>query len=187
MIIPAVKDEKMSSDIFSRLLKERVILLFGEVNTELSQMIIAQLLYLESEDCEKDIHLYINSPGGVVTDGLSIIDTMNYIKAPVATYCMGMCASMGAMILTQGEKGKRYCLPNAEVMIHQPLGGTQGQATDMDIAVKRINKMKTDLIQMISDSTGQPIEKVRADCERDYFLTSEEAKAYGLIDKIIKK
>lgn len=185
MVVPYVKDTEMSADIFSRLLKDRIILLYGEINTEMAQIITAQLLYLDSIDNEKDISLYINSPGGSVTDGLAIIDSMNLIKAPVATYCIGSCASMGAMILSHGEKGKRYCLPNGEVMIHQPLGGAKGQATEIEIVAKRILKMKDDLIKMLSNVTGQPVEKVRNDCERDYFLTAEEALEYGLVDKII--
>lgn len=187
MLVPYIKDEKMSSDIYSRLLKERIILLYGEVNTEMAQTITAQLLYLESEDDKKDIHLYINSPGGSITDGLSIIDTMNLIKAPVSTYCVGMCASMGALILTSGEKGKRYSLPNGTVMIHQPLGGGQGQATDIEIIAKRILNLKDKINKMMSDSTGQTLEKIKNDCERDYYLSSEEALDYGLIDKVIRK
>ena len=185
MVVPYIKDNEMSGDIFSRLLKERIVLLYGEVNTEMAQIITAQLLYLDSICKDKPIHLYINSPGGSVTDGLSIIDTMNFVKSDVATYCMGSCASMGAMILSHGEKGQRYSLPHGEIMIHQPLGGAKGQATDIDIVAKRILKMKDDLIEMLSNVTGQPVEKVRNDCERDYFLTAKEALEYGLIDKVI--
>lgn len=185
MVVPYIKDNEMSGDIFSRLLKERIVLLYGEVNTEMAQIITAQLLYLDSICKDKPIHLYINSPGGSVTDGLSIIDTMNFVKSDVATYCMGSCASMGAMILSHGKKGMRYSLPHGEVMIHQPLGGAKGQATDIEITAKRILKMKDDLIGMLANVSGQPIEKVRQDCERDYFLTAEEAIEYGLIDKIV--
>lgn len=189
MIIPYVTEQNSkgtkTSDIFSRILEDRTILLTGEVETNLSNVIIAQLLFLDSQNNEP-IHIYVNSPGGAVTDGLAIIDTMNVIKSPVYTYCMGMCASMGAMILSQGQKGHRYCLPNATVMIHQPLGGAQGQATDIDIVAKRILKTKERLLNMLSDACNQPYEKVYNDCERDYYLDAKEALEYGIVDKIIE-
>lgn len=188
MIVPYVTEQNSkgtkTSDIFSRILEDRTILLTGEVETNLSNVIIAQLLFLDSQN-HNPIHIYVNSPGGAVTDGLAIIDTMNIIKSPVYTYCMGMCASMGAMILSQGQKGHRYCLPNATVMIHQPLGGAQGQATDIEIVTKRILKTKHRLINMLSVACNQPYDKVYNDCERDYYLDAEEALEYGIVDKVI--
>ena len=191
IIVPTVLDKSQNVerayDIFSKLLKDRIIMVTGEVREDMASIIVAQLLYLQSIDSKKPIHMYINSPGGSVVDGLSIIDTMNYISAPVYTYCMGMCASMGAMILSQGEKGYRYCLPNGEVMIHQPLGGASGQATDMEIATRRILKMKENLLKMLAKACDKDFDKVREDCERDYFLEAEEAVEYGIVDKVLKK
>jgi len=191
MLIPTVIEKthagERAFDIYSRLLKDRVIFLGTHVDDQISNSVIAQLLFLESEDSEKDITLYINSPGGSVSDGLAIIDTMNYIKPDVAVVCMGMAASMGAMLLAAGTKGKRYALPSAEVMIHQPLGGIQGQASDIQITAKRILRMKEQLTQMLVDATGQKREKIEADMDRDYWMTAEEAKKYGLVDKVIAK
>lgn len=174
-----------SYDIFSRLLKDRIIILGEEVNETSAGLIVAQLLYLESEDPGKDIHLYINSPGGMVTAGMAIYDTMNYIKCDVATTCIGMAASMGAFLLAGGAKGKRYALPNAEIMIHQPSGGAKGQATDIEIVAKNILKTKERLNQILADNTGQPYEVIAADTERDNYMSADEAKAYGLIDSVI--
>ncbi len=174
-------------DIYSRLLKDRIIMLSGEINDPVASSIVAQLLFLEAEDNEKDIYLYINSPGGVITSGFSIYDTMNYIKADVSTICIGQAASMGAFLLSAGEKGKRFALPNSRIMIHQPLGGARGQATDIAIQAKEILRMKTILNSIISDQTNQPIEKIEKDTDRDFFMSSDEAVDYGLIDKVIKK
>ena len=172
-------------DIYSRLMKDRIIFLGEDVNEVTASLTVAQLLFLESQDPNKDIHLYINSPGGVVTAGMAIYDTMRYIKCDVSTICIGMAASMGAFLLAGGTKGKRYALPNAEVMIHQPSGGTRGQATDMMIAAENILKTKKKLNQILSNNTGQPIERVAEDTERDHWLSAEEALEYGLVDKII--
>lgn len=174
-----------SYDIFSRLLKDRIIFLGDEVNDVSASLIVAQLLFLESEAADKDISLYINSPGGSITAGMAIYDTMNHIKCDVSTICVGMAASMGAFLLSSGAKGKRFALPNAEVMIHQPSGGARGQATDIQIQAERILQMKKKLNQILASNTGQPLEKVTADSERDFFMTSEEAKEYGLIDEVI--
>ena len=174
-----------SYDIYSRLLKDRIIFLGEEVNDVTASLVVAQLLFLESEDQEKDIHLYINSPGGSVTAGMAIYDTMKYIKCDVSTICIGMAASMGAFLLSSGTKGKRIALPNAEVMIHQPLGGAQGQATDIEIQARRILDMKKRLNTILAENTGKDLETITRDCERDHFLTAEEAKEYGLIDKVI--
>ena len=171
-------------DIYSRLLKDRIIILSGEIDDNLSNSIVAQLLYLDSAGHD-DINLYINSPGGSITSGMAIYDTMNFVKSHVSTICIGMAASMAAFLLSSGEKGKRYCLPNSEVMIHQPLGGAQGQATEIKIAAERILKLKAKLNKILSDNTGQDLSKIEADTERDYFLSSKEALDYGLIDKII--
>ena len=178
-----------SYDIFSRLLNDRIIMLFEEVNDTTARLVVAQLLYLESQDPEKDINLYINSPGGSVTAGMAIVDTMNYIKCDVSTICIGMAASMGAFILSCGQKGKRYALPNSEVMIHQPLGGIGGhtQATDMKIHTDRILKMKDKLNRMLAENTGKPLETIQNDTERDNFMSAEEAREYGLIDKVVEK
>ena len=176
-----------SYDIFSRLLKDRIIMLSGEVNDAVASTVVAQLLFLEAEDPDKDIFLYINSPGGVITSGMSMYDTMNYIKPDVCTICIGQAASMGAFLLSSGAKGKRYALPHARVMIHQPLGGAQGQATDIQIQAKEILRMKNELNQILSDQTGQPLDKLEADTERDFFMSAKEAKEYGLIDKVLEK
>jgi ATP-dependent Clp protease protease subunit len=176
-----------SYDIYSRLLKDRIIMLSGEVNDAVAASIVAQLLFLEAEDRDKDIFLYINSPGGVITSGMSMFDTMNYIKPDVCTICIGQAASMGAFLLSSGAKGKRYALPHARVMIHQPLGGAQGQATDIQIQAKEIQRMKDELNGILSTQTGQPLEKIQADTERDFFLSAEEAKEYGLIDKVLTR
>jgi ATP-dependent Clp protease protease subunit len=172
-------------DIYSRLLKDRIIFLGDEVNDQTASLVVAQLLFLEADDPDKDIHLYINSPGGSISAGFAIFDTMQYIKPDVSTICVGMAASMGAFLLAAGAKGKRFCLPNSEVMIHQPLGGTRGQATDIMIHAERIVKMKEKLNQILSDRTGQPYETICKDTERDNFLSADEALEYGLIDKVI--
>ncbi len=174
-----------SYDIYSRLLKDRIVFLGEDVNETTASLVVAQMLFLESEDPGKDIHLYINSPGGVVTGGMAIYDTMQYIKCDVSTICIGMAASMGAFLLAGGAKGKRYALPNAEIMIHQPSGGTKGQATDIQIAAENIIKTKKKLNKILSDNTGKPIEQVAEDTERDYWMNAEEALEYGLIDSII--
>lgn len=190
-LVPVVVEQtnrgERSYDIYSRLLKDRIIMLSDEVNDVTASLVVAQLLFLESEDPDKDIYLYINSPGGSITSGMAIYDTMQYIKPDVSTICIGMAASMGAFLLAAGAKGKRYGLPNSEIMIHQPLGGFQGQATDIDIHAKRILRMKETLNTILSERTGQPLEKVKKDVERDYFMTSAEAMEYGLIDKVITK
>lgn len=172
-------------DIYSRLLKERIIFLGEEVNETTASLVVAQLLFLESEDPGKDIHLYINSPGGSVTAGMAIFDTMNYIKCDVSTICIGMAASMGAFLLAGGAKGKRFALPNAEIMIHQPLGGAQGQATEIEIAAKHILRTREKLNRILAERTGQPLETIQKDTERDNYMTADEAMAYGLIDQVI--
>ena len=172
-------------DIFSRLLKDRIVLLGSEVNDAVASLICAQLLFLESQDPEKEIYLYINSPGGSVTAGMAIYDTMNYITPPIATVCMGRAASMGAFLLSAGQKGMRYALPNSQVMIHQPLGGFQGQATDIDSHAREILRMRETLNGLLAKHTGQPIEKIAQDTERDNFMTAEMAQAYGLVDKVL--
>jgi ATP-dependent Clp protease protease subunit len=172
-------------DIYSRLLKERVVFMVGGVNDQTANLVVAQLLFLESENPDKDIHLYINSPGGSVSAGMAIFDTMNFIKPDVSTLCIGMAASMGAFLLAAGAKGKRFALPNSRVMIHQPLGGAQGQATDIQIQAREILRLKADLNRILAERTGQPIEKIEADTDRDYFMSSEEAQTYGLIDQVI--
>lgn len=174
-----------SYDIYSRLLKERIIMLCDEVNHDTASVIVAQLLFLESEDPDKDIMLYINSPGGAITDGMAIYDTMQYIKPHVSTICIGMAASMGAFLLAGGQKGKRLALPNSEIMIHQPLGGARGQATDIQIHAQHILKIKDRLNRMLAENTGQPLEKIQVDVERDYFMSANEALEYGIIDKVI--
>ncbi|WP_163194188.1 ATP-dependent Clp endopeptidase proteolytic subunit ClpP [Clostridium thermarum] len=190
-LVPVVVEQtnrgERSYDIYSRLLKDRIIMLSDEVNDVTASLVVAQLLFLESEDPDKDIYLYINSPGGSITSGMAIYDTMQYIKPDVSTICIGMAASMGAFLLAAGAKGKRYALPNSEIMIHQPLGGFQGQATDIDIHAKRILRMKDTLNKILSERTGQPLEKIKRDVERDYFMTSDEAMEYGLIDKVLTK
>ena len=172
-------------DIYSRLLKERVVFLVGEVNDQTANLVVAQLLFLESEDPNKDISLYINSPGGSVTAGMSIFDTMNFIKPDVSTMVVGMAASMGAFLLAAGAKGKRYALPNSKVMIHQVLGGARGQATDIEIHARDILRTKDQMNRILSATTGQPLEKIKADTERDYFLEAQEAQAYGLVDQVV--
>ena len=174
-----------SYDVYSRLLKDRVVFLRGEVNEALANSIVAQLLFLEMEDPDADISMYINSPGGSVTDGMAIFDTMRYIKPKVRTVCLGMAASMGAFLLMAGEPGMRLALPNSEVMIHQPSGGAQGQQTEIEIVAEEIKKTRRELNQILSDASGQPIEKVQADTERDNYLTAQQAKEYGLIDEVI--
>ena len=174
-------------DIYSRLLRERVVFLVGPVNDATANLVVAQLLFLESENPDKDISLYINSPGGSVSAGMSIFDTMQFIKPDVSTLCMGMAASMGAFLLSAGAKGKRFCLPNSKVMIHQPLGGAQGQATDIEIHAREILKTREQLNKILAERTGQPLEKIQADTERDYYMSATEAKDYGLVDQVIDK
>ena len=176
-----------SYDIYSRLLKDRIVMLSGEVNDAVASSIVAQFLFLEAEDPEKDIYFYINSPGGVVTAGMAIFDTMNYIRPNVATICIGQAASMGAFLLCSGEKGKRYALPHARIMIHQPLGGAQGQATDIAIQAEEILRMKAELNALISKNTGQTIKRVEKDTDRDNFMSAAEAKTYGMIDEVLLK
>ncbi len=191
MYIPMVVEQsgrgERAYDIYSRLLKERIIFLGGGIDDQVANLVIAQLLFLEAEDPDKDIHLYINSPGGVVTAGMAIFDTMRYIKAPVSTICVGQAASMGAFLLSAGEKGKRFSLDHSRIMIHQPLGGFQGQATDIHIHAKEILRMKDELNSILSEMTGQNVEKVAADTERDYFLSASEAKEYGIIDSVVSR
>lgn len=190
-LIPMVIEQsgrgERSYDIYSRLLKERVIFLVGPVNDQVANLVAAQLLFLESENPDKDISLYINSPGGSVSAGMAIFDTMNFIKPQVSTLCMGMAASMGAFLLAAGEKGKRFCLPNAKVMIHQPSGGSQGQATEIEIAAREILKTREQLNQILAERTGQPLDRIARDTERDYYMTADEAQAYGLVDQVISK
>ena len=176
-----------SYDIYSRLLNDRIIFLGEEINSVSANLVVAQLLHLESQDAEKDISLYINSPGGEVYSGLAILDTMNFIKCDVSTICIGMAASMGAFLLSSGAKGKRIALPNAEIMIHQPSGGSQGQCTDIQIQARQILRIKDRLNHILAENTGKPVETIAEDCERDNFMTAEEAQAYGLVDKVIYK
>ena len=189
-LIPYVIEQtsrgERSYDIYSRLLKERIVFLGEEVNSTSASVVVAQLLFLEAEDPNKDIHMYINSPGGEITSGMAIYDTMNYIKCDVSTICIGMAASMGAFLLAGGAKGKRMALPNAEIMIHQPLGGTQGQSTEIEIAAKHILKTKEKLNRMLAENTGKPYEQVCADTERDNWMSAQEALDYGLIDSIVE-
>ena len=191
MVIPYVIEQtsrgERSYDIYSRLLKDRIIMLSGEIEDRMASAIVAQLLFLEAEDPDKDIYLYINSPGGVVTSGFSIYDTMNYIKPDVSTICIGQAASMGAFLLSCGAKGKRYALPNSRIMIHQPLGGAQGQATDMEITVKEILRIKEKLNKILAANTGQKLAKIEKDTDRDFFMSASEAAEYGLIDKVLEK
>ena len=188
-LVPYVVEQtsrgERSYDIFSRLLNDRIIFLSEEVNDTTASLVIAQMLYLEAQDPDKDIQFYINSPGGVITSGMAIYDTMQYIKCDVSTICVGMAASMGAFLLSAGAKGKRIALPNAEIMIHQPSGGAQGQATDIQIQAQRIAEMKRKLSGILAKNCDKPVEQVLADCERDHFMSAEEAKEYGLIDKVI--
>ena len=176
-----------SYDIYSRLLKDRIIFLDGEVDDAAASLVVAQLLFLESEDPDKDINLYINSPGGVITAGMAIYDTMQYVKPDVSTICVGMAASMGAFLLAAGAKGKRYALPNAEIMIHQPLGGAKGQASDIKIQADHILRIKEKLNRILAEKTGQSLETIAADTDRDNYMTAEEAAAYGLIDRVVEK
>lgn len=185
MVIEQTNKGERSYDIYSRLLKERIIFLGDEVNDVTSNLVVAQLLFLEAEDPDKDIQLYINSPGGSITSGFAIYDTMQYIKPDVSTICVGMAASMGAFLLTAGAKGKRFALPNAEIMIHQPLGGTQGQAEDIRIHAERIIKTREHMNKILSERTGQPYEKIAKDTDRDFFMSAQEAKNYGIIDEVI--
>jgi ATP-dependent Clp protease protease subunit len=191
LLIPTVIEKathgERAYDIYSRLLKDRIVFIGDAISDHLANLVIAQLLFLESQDKTKDIKLYVNSPGGSVTAGLAIYDTMQYIKPDVATICVGMAASMGAILLAAGAKGKRFTLPNAEVMIHQVMGGAEGQATDIKIRAERILKIKENLTKILAAHTGQPFDKVEKDSDRDYFMTADEAKKYGLVDKIIKK
>ena len=190
-LVPMVVEDsgrgERAYDIYSRLLKDRIIFLGGEIEDHMANLIIAQLLFLESEDPDRDIHLYINSPGGVVTAGMAIYDTMQYLKAPVSTICVGQAASMGALLLASGEAGKRFALPHARVMIHQPLGGFQGQATDISIHAKEILRMRESLNGILAKHSGQTMEKVSADTERDFFMDSETARSYGIIDSIVER
>ncbi|MBQ2935633.1 MAG: ATP-dependent Clp endopeptidase proteolytic subunit ClpP [Lachnospiraceae bacterium] len=186
-VIEQTSRGERSYDIYSRLLKERIIFLGEEVNETTASLIVAQMLFLEAEDPEKDIHFYINSPGGSVTAGMAIYDTMQYIKCDVSTYCMGMAASMGAFLLAGGTKGKRLALPNAEIMIHQPLGGARGQATEIEIAARHILQTKAKLNKILAENTGKDFEVIAADTERDNWMTAEEAKEYGLIDRVVGK
>ena len=185
MVVEQTGHGERSYDIYSRLLNDRIIILAEEVNDTTASLVIAQLLYLESQDPDKDISFYINSPGGSVTAGLAIFDTMQYIKCDVSTICLGMAASMGAFLLAAGAKGKRYCLPNSEVMIHQPLGGIMGSVTDVEIRNRNLKKTKDKLNRMLADFTGKSLEEITRDTDRDNFMTAEEAKAYGLVDEVI--
>jgi ATP-dependent clp protease, proteolytic subunit clpP len=191
MVIPYVIEQtsrgERSYDIYSRLLKDRIIMLSGEIDDAVASSIVAQLLFLEAEDPDKDIYLYINSPGGVVTSGFSIYDTMNYIKPDVSTICIGQAASMGAFLLSCGAKGKRYALPNSRIMIHQPLGGAQGQATDIEIQAKEILRMKEILNNILSQNSGKDLAQVEKDTDRDFFMSAEDAVQYGLIDQVLQK
>lgn len=190
-LVPMVVEQsgrgERSYDIYSRLLKERIVFINGEINDDMSSLVVAQLLFLEAEDPDKDVNIYINSPGGVISSGMAIYDTMNYIKCDVSTICVGQAASMAAVLLAAGEQGKRFALPNARVMIHQPLGGTRGQATDIEIHAKEILKLRSTLNKIMADACGQDIKKIQSDTERDFFMSADEAKAYGIIDKTIKK
>ena len=187
MVVERSGNSERSYDIFSRLLNDRIVMLCEEVNDASASLVVAQLLYLEGQDPDKDISLYINSPGGSITSGLAIYDTMQYIKCDVSTICIGMAASMGAFLLSSGAKGKRFALPNSEIMIHQPSGGSQGQATDIQILADRILRMKKQLNGILAQNTGKSIEEITRDCERDHFMSADEACTYGLIDKVISK
>ena len=189
-LVPIVVEQtnrgERAYDIYSRLLKDRIILIGGAIDDHIANLVVAQILFLEAEDPEKDIQIYINSPGGVITAGMAIYDTMQYVKSPVSTICVGQAASMGAFLLSAGTKGKRFALPYARIMIHQPLGGVQGQATDIDIQAKEILRMKDILNRLLSGHTGQPLERVERDTERDFFMSADEAKDYGLIDEVFQ-
>ncbi|HEY4490182.1 MAG TPA: ATP-dependent Clp endopeptidase proteolytic subunit ClpP [Candidatus Paceibacterota bacterium] len=190
MLIPTVIEKSQfgerAYDIYSRLLKDRIMFLGGSIDDDVANIVIAQLLFLENEDSKKDIHLYIHSPGGNVYSGLAIYDTMQHIKPSIATYCIGIAASMASILLSAGAKGKRFVLPNAEVMIHQPLGGAEGQASDIEISARQILKAKARINEILAKNTGQPISKIEKDADRDFFLTAEEAVKYGIVDKILK-
>ncbi len=185
MVVEQTNRGERSYDIYSRLLKDRIVFLGSAIDDGVANLVIAQLLFLEAEDPDKDISLYINSPGGSISAGMAIYDTMQYIKPDVSTICVGLAASMGAFLLTAGQKGKRFALPNAEIMIHQPMGGTQGQATDIEIHARRIVAMKESLNRILAERTGQKLDKIKVDTERDYFMTAIEAKEYGIIDEVI--
>ena len=187
MVVEQTNKGERSYDIYSRLLEDRIIMLSGEINDAVANTVVAQLIYLEGKDPQKDIYLYINSPGGSVTAGLAIYDTMNYVKCDVSTICIGMAASMGAFLLSSGAKGKRYSLPNSEIMIHQPLGGAQGQASDIKIQADHILKIKEKLNKILAENTGKPVEQVERDTDRDNYLSAEDALSYGIIDKIYYK
>ncbi len=191
MLVPYVVDQtgngERSYDIYSRLLEDRIVFISGEIDDASANTVVAQLIYLEAKNPEKDICVYINSPGGSVTAGMAIYDTMKYVKCDVSTICVGLAASMGAFLLAAGTKGKRFCLPNSEVMIHQPLGGAKGQASDIEITARHIMRTKKKMIEMLSKNTGQPVKKVEKDVDRDYYMTAEEAVEYGLVDKVITR
>jgi len=187
MVVEQTNRGERSYDIFSRLLKDRIIFISGEINDTMADLIVAQLLYLESEDPKKDIQIYINSPGGVITSGLAIYDTMQYVKPDVSTICIGMAASMAAVLLAAGTKGKRFALPNADVMIHQPLGGAQGQAADIKIQAEKILEARKQLNNILQERTGQPLERIEKDTDRDFYMSAKEAKEYGLIDDVIER
>ena len=186
IVIETTGRSERAYDIYSRLLKDRIIFLGTAIDDHVANTIVAQILFLQTEDPDKDIHIYVNSPGGIVTAGLAIYDTMQYVKPNIATYCIGQAASMGALLLAAGTKGKRYSLPHARVMLHQPMGGFQGQATDIEIHAREILKMKDTLNEIISKHTGQPLEKVRTDTDRDFFMSAREAKEYGIVDEVIR-
>jgi len=185
VITIVIEQTERAYDIYSRLLKDRIIFLGTSIDDNVANAVVAQILFLQTDDPDKDIHIYINSPGGIVTSGLAIYDTMQYVKPNIATYCIGQAASMGALLLAAGTKGKRYSLPHARVMLHQPMGGFQGQATDIEIHAREILKMKDSLNQIISRHTEQPLEKIRTDTDRDFFMSAQEAKAYGIVDEVI--
>lgn len=191
MLIPMVVDQvsggERSYDIYSRLLEDRIIFLSGEINDAVANSVVAQLIYLEGKNPDKDIYLYINSPGGSVSAGLAIYDTLNYIKCDVSTICIGLAASMGAFLLSSGTKGKRFALPNSEIMIHQPLGGAQGQASDIEIQARHMQKIKQKINRILSENTSQPLEKIEKDTDRDFYMSADEAVSYGLVDKIFDK
>jgi ATP-dependent Clp protease, protease subunit len=187
MVVEQTARGERAFDIYSRLLKERIVFIVGPIDDYMANLVVAQLLFLEAENPDKDIHLYINSPGGVITSGLSIYDTMKFIKPDVSTMCIGQAASMGSFLLSAGAKGKRFILPNSRVMIHQPSGGAQGQATDIEIQAREILYLRERLNRMYADHTGQPVEKIARDVERDYFMSAEQAKEYGLIDQIVER
>lgn len=190
-LIPMVVEQdgrgERAFDIYSRLLKDRIVFLGTAIDDPVSNLVVAQMLYLEAEDPDKEVFFYLNTPGGYVSSGLAIYDTMQYIRAPISTFCMGQAASMGALLLAAGKKGKRYALPHSRILIHQPLGGFHGQATDIDIQAREILRLKDELNYIMADLTNQPLEKIQMDSERDYYMTSEQAKAYGLIDEIIAR